>query len=265
MVYQHNIISDDQKVKLMRNIYFLYILFMTINSAQSAYEISSFEDLKKIGTLLPRTGDYIQTKDIYTSQTLFTPIPSFAGTYNGQDYNIYDLRLYRREIAGLFYVIENEGVVKNIGLVNCDALNGITGKNFGIINNCYTSGTISQNSGLVGENYGNIINSYSYSYVTGGSSVGGLVGTNIGEIYNCYSRSTVIGDSYNGSIAQQVGGLVGFNTGVIANCYSISTVEGEYNIGGLVGKNEGYILFSYCSGSNLFQEKGGGLVGGDYS
>jgi hypothetical protein len=63
----------------------------------------------------------------------------------------------------------------------------------------------------------------------GDDKVGGLIGLNIyGEILNCYSTSSVSGSS-------NVGGLAGVNQGTVSSCYSAGGVEGATDVGGLAG------------------------------
>ena len=92
-----------------------------------------------------------------------------------------------------------------------------------LIENCYTSGSVSSSNDNIGGLVGNlsvsstINSSYSNVGTTGAKNVGGLTGTNdASTINNCYSTGSV-----NGSIA---GGLVGNNsatTSVINKCFSI--------------------------------------------
>ena len=145
------------------------------------------------------------------------------GTFDGQGYEIRDLftdRPLERDV-GLFGVVDEGGVIKDIGAVNVT-----------VIGEYYIGG-------LVGRNRGTVSNSYSSGNVTGGQwGVGGLVGVNHGTVSNSYSTCNMIG---NGAI----GGLVGSNGFTVSNSYSTGDVTGSYDIGGLVGVNHGTVSNSY--------------------
>jgi hypothetical protein len=124
-------------------------------------------------------------------------IGGFRGTFDGQGHEIRDLFINRPDetYVGLFGVIDEGGVVQNIGVVNAD----VTG-NLGV-------------GGLLGYNDGTVSNSYSAGNVTGEGAVGGLVGVNAeGTVSDSYSAGNVTGD-------MGVGGLVGGSTGNVSNSY----------------------------------------------
>ncbi len=121
---------------------------------------------------------------------------------------------------GLFGAISGAGSeVKNLGVKSVTVrgangsggLGGLCGWNqYGRISNCYSSGVVtggytsSRLGGLCGENQGIIDDCYSSSSVTGTRNVGGLCGNNgSGSISKCYSSGQVTG-SY-------AGGLCGFS------------------------------------------------------
>jgi len=138
------------------------------------------------------------------------------GTFDGQGYDIRDLFTDRPDESdvGLFGVVDEGGVIKDIGAVNVT-----------VIGEYYVGG-------LVGRNRGTVSNSYSSGNVTGGQwGVGGLVGVNHGTVSNSYSTCNMIG---NGAI----GGLVGSNGFTVSNSYSTGDVAGSYDIGGLMGIND---------------------------
>jgi hypothetical protein len=91
--------------------------------------------------------------------------------------------------------------------------------------------------GLIGFTAGIVNNSYSTGTVTGDRCVGGLVGYNGGTdfaatVNSSYSTGTVTGSEW-------VGGLVGFNMEgcTVSHSYSIGSVIGNSSVGGLVGYN----------------------------
>ena len=207
-----------------------------------AFEVSTYEDLKKVGTGVDGwtlDADYIQTADIDASASHtenpdgsggyygFLPIGNYSNkfkrTYNGQGHKISNLYINRpdTDYIGLFGAINGE--VSNLGLVDADITGG------------------SRVGGLCGYTYyGTITNCYSTGNVTGSNNVGGLCGcNNLGTITNCYSTGSVTGS--------RAGGLCGYTYyGTITNCYSTGSVLGNYSIGGLCGiNNSGTITNCY--------------------
>jgi hypothetical protein len=142
---------------------------------------------------------------------LFTPhgptcCIGFAGTFDGQGYEIRDLFINRpdEDDVGLFkYVDRYYGIVEDIGVTNVTVIGGngvgglvgwndygLEGAN-GIISNSYSIGSATGNwgvGGLVGQNYenGTTVNSYSTGTVTGNYYVGGLVGSSGDTVINSF-------------------------------------------------------------------------------
>jgi hypothetical protein len=165
---------------------------------------------------------------------------SFAGTFDGQGYEIRDLFVNRPDQTriGLFGMIDFGAVVGNLGVVNVTVIGGLLV------------------GGLVGLNDGTISNSYSTGDVTGNDVVGGLVGRHSGgALHNCYSISSVTGET-------DVGGLVGRNEattvddsyceGTISNSYSGGNVTGHSSVGGLAGATDHHIMVqNYDSSASM--------------
>ena len=178
-------------------------------------------------------------------QPIGTDDGPFTGTFDGQEYEIRDLFIYRPDESGvgLFGAVEQSGVIENIGVTNATVIGR---NNFG---------------GLVGVNWGTVTNSYSTGSVIGVDDVGGLVGINIGTVSNSYSSSNV---TSNGEF---IGGLVGVSEGTVTNSYSTGNVTGNLGVGGLVGANgyrtPGTVSHSYSTGSVNGESFVGGLVGGN--
>ena len=200
---------------------------------------------------------------------------NFAGTFDGQGYEIRDLFIIRptESNLGLFGcvngTIENIGVAVNANLWgggNPSVVGGLVGANYGTVTNSYSTGSVAGYSdvgGLVGDNYGGTVsNCYFSGSVTGGNPVGGLVGGNFGGIVSySHSSGSVSGHSF-------AGGLVGMNSvlSTVSNSYSTGSVTGievplSGFLGGLVGYNCGTVSNSYSTGNVTGDEKVGGLVG----
>jgi len=177
-----------------------------------------------------------------------TAYTGFAGTFDGQGYEIRDLYINRpdEDRVGLFGET-HEAVIRDMGVVNVtvigkEAVGGLVATNVGTVSNCYCNGKVTGTAavgGLVGVNWGlaSVSNSYSTGNVTGVDGVGSLVGHNTGIVSNSRSAGNVTGND-------SVGGLVGWNymiedfMGAVSDSYSTGSVTGYSNVGGLVGWNE---------------------------
>jgi hypothetical protein len=192
----------------------------------------------------------------------------FIGSFDGQGYEIRDLFINRpdEDHVGLFGEVGQEGVTKDIGMVNvtvigADYVGSLVGHSEGSVSNSYSTGSVNgeENVGsLVGHNGGIVNNSHSSGSVLGDSRVGGLVGWNQATLSDSYSSCSVTGNS-------SVGGLVGDNwyyEGTVSNSYSTGSVTGRRWVGGLVGVNYyGSVTHSYSTGSVTGSSQIGGLVG----
>ena len=150
---------------------------------------------------------------------------SFQGSFNGDCHTITGLWIDRntKDSVGLFGYTNNNAIIENLGIVNCDVIGrafigGLVGFNVNsTINNCYVTGKVTGYTG----------------------TLGGLVGQNNNAVIsNCYATGTVVGENSSSN-----GGLVGANNNnaVIANCYAAGIVKGAQYVGGLVGYNRSII------------------------
>ena len=210
----------------------------------------------------------------WTTSTGWQPIGSntnrFSSIFEGNGHTISNLYINRVAEArlGLFSVVNTDGEVNNVGLLNVSvegsesSIGSVVGLNYGRITNSYATGAVTGTGddvgGLVGSNVGDITNSYTMGAVTGaGNDVGGLVGPNGGTITNSYATGAVTGIS-------GVGGLVSSNVGNITNSYATGVVAGNIGVGGLVGPNYGRITNSYATGVVTGGSLVGGLVGANF-
>ena len=145
--------------------------------------------------------------------------------------NVTNLDDRTSEASGLFAHVQEDSVIRNIGVINVD----ITGAhNVG---------------GLAASNEGEILNSYTTGRVSGKENVGGLVGVNRRIIRFSHSATEASGES-------RVGGLVGWNTegssgqeASITASFATANVTGGSEVGGLVGRNEeAHVAFTYAQG-----------------
>ena len=178
-------------------------------------------------------------------------------------------------LYGLFSQLHDEGVIKNVGLLDVSIransdVGSLVGENNGTIINSYvTSATIVGNQrigGLVGENRaGTIINSYATdATIVGGQRIGGLVGdNNNGDIISSFAYADVIGSTGG------MGGLVGVNFGDsnIIDTYAAGTVASTQTVtqvGGLFGvtSSAGSVIRNSYAISRVMPLTGSSQVGG---
>jgi len=190
----------------------------------------------------------------------------FSGTFDGQGYEIRDLHVNRWPDPGLFALVRNGGVIKDVHVRNATVTDGLPGGGLAADHpGCFRGAGLSASLDerlwgggiLVAENEGTVINCSAHGSVSVGSYVGGLVGINWG---------TVTDSSFTGSVTgwRQVGGLVGRNWGGRANvisCHTTANVTGELSVGGLVGLNRGTVDGSHSMGDVDGRWGVGGLVG----
>jgi len=203
-------------------------------SAGNPFIVDSWQTLQKVGTGTDGWGrdrHYRQTANIDMNGRTWTAIGRgggtsnhFRGSYNGGGYSISKLSLTITDgYQGFFGIIGSGGAVRNVALIDASInviglyIGGIAGLNYGTIENCYITGT-----------------------VTGSSHVGGIVGYNEGAVQNCYATCSVTG------IKDIVGGIVGSNLGTVTKCYATGYVGGSNNIGGIVGQNNTSSSVTYC-------------------
>ena len=174
----------------------------------------------------------------------WTPLPAYSAVFNGNGHTVNRLTISgARTHAGLFAVLDSNGFIRNLGIINPDIS---------------SSSSYASVGAIAGRNYGDI----TASYASGGairlnaarSRAGGLVGLNNGTIRAAWSSVPV--DAGAHPIAN-VGGLVGFHGGRITASYAIGTVaassaSAQYgrgtNVGGLTGHHsfDGRVTDSYC-------------------
>jgi hypothetical protein len=201
-------------------------------------------------------------------QPIGSPDDGFTGSFDAQGHEIKDLFIDRpdKDYVGLFGEVGQEGITKDIGLVDFTVIGGayvggLVGHIEGTATNCYAAGEVTGQEhvgALAGHNGGIVSNSHSSGSVIGDSRVGGLVGWNQATLSDSYSTCSVTGNS-------SVGGLVGDNwhyEGSVSNSYSTGNVTGGRRVGGLIGLNDyGSMTRSYSTGRVNGQSDVGGLVG----
>ncbi len=232
---------------------------LSCNSTCTGYELTADLDFDVAGSYASGT-----VSSAWTSGDGFPPIGEFTpgatptrspftGTFDGNRHTISNLQMDPTGTiaAGLFSLLGEGGVVRNVGLVAVE----VTGVN---------------NAGaVVGRSEGTVFATYATGTVTGQGGIGGLVGHQNGEgltteprVAASYSAVTVNSTSGAGN---NTGGLVGLNNvGDIIASYATGNVTGSTNaVGGLVGSHRASgsaVIASYSTGA-VTPPTGGGLIG----
>lgn len=220
----------------------------------------------------------LKNEDWYDYDKGWEPIGTseeiFTGSFDGQNFTIYNLFITRPEedYVGLFGYSEKSNIKNLLFYDVYPTGNNYVGSLLGACrNNCIISnihvltGTITGNSivgGLVGEiTDSQIDKSHTKTGINSTRDIaGGLVG---------YSENSIISECYASGWARLIdedstilGGLVGhLNNGSISNSHSFGDVSGGSVLGGLVALNEGGEI-SYCYSNVVVsgKEEVGGLV-----
>ena len=231
----------------------------------------------------------ILTADIDLAGTEWTPIPKFAGTFDGNGKTITGLTINQPSTnnIGLFASIKVEGTVKNLKLdkVNVTAnsnVGAIAGENRGTIENCSVSGSVTGSSdnscvgGIAGwHRVGTITDCHSSATVEGRAFVGGIAGQSDAMSYPasitaCYSTGSVTATKNNTTGYSFAGGVVGLNSNgaVLTACYATGDVKGDgERVGGVVGDNVvGTVTACYHATGSVNGASGttGGVAGRNY-
>ncbi|MFA5423775.1 MAG: hypothetical protein WC374_07965 [Phycisphaerae bacterium] len=158
---------------------------------------------------------------------------AFTGVFDGRGHVILNFSYSNisRIAAGLFGVIGDGGVVKNLGLEEPNVsgfmkVGGLTGSVFGTVEECWV--------------IGGTVDAYT---VSAGGLTGDISG---GALIDCYCVDTQV-DSFGG------GGLAGFNNGgFIVNSLAAAFVADESYCGSVVGEDSNgiYVGCFYDSGVN---------------
>lgn len=231
------------------------------------YQISDTSSLRQLSDGVKGGNNYTNTYFILTNNidmsgvTNFIPIGGwnsngtsysdtkyFKGNFNGNGKIISNLTILKdstvssNEYIGLFGLVEANGLVKNLGIVNArtrgyENVGTICGRiDNGTIENCYSTGLVGGNNivgGLIGNSDGGIVkNCYSTANVYGVTYVGGFAGNlYYANTQYCYSAGNVTGNTNTCAFGHATWGT---------NFYQYSMSESVLQ--GSIGNNAGYTL-----------------------
>lgn len=231
----------------------------------------------------------------------FTPIATFGGTFSGNGHTIRGLTITDAlSPAGLICTLQPTGRVEDLsveGTVTPSgdpvSTGGLVGENYGTIENCAFTGTVSggwATGGLVGENKasGVVRACRTGGTVDGENRTGGLVGCNLGVIEDCENTAYVNIESVDPAIdlsdldltfsldlstlsqfstahvATDTGGVTGYNAGTVAasrNTAAIGYPHIGYNTGGIAGRTSGQLVDCVNTGAVNGRKDVGGVAG----
>jgi len=197
-----------------------------------------------------------------------TTIHTYEGIFDGQNFTINGLCVKGGTNAGLFGIVGNSGVVKNISVQNGyfessgesdPSAAGIVALNNGQISNCHNSATVysARNAGgIAGTNHGDVSNCDNSGQITG-TITGGVTGNDSGILTDVVNTGNVSGG--------YAGGIAGGQSGSITKCSNSGSVRGSSYTGGIVGTSLAKITM--CSNQGVVVGVGdwlaytGGLIG----
>ena len=211
--------KDNEDYYLLSTVEDLYWFAEQVNSGNKAINGKLTKDITVNKNVLVN-GELNSNK--VSSFRSWTPIGNadnrYSGTFDGGNYKVSGLYLdTNTDYVGLFGWVDGSGKIQNVGVVDSylkggDLVGSVCGVNYGTLQNCYNTGS-----------------------VTGSNAVGGVCGNNSsgGTIQNCYNTGLV--DAY-----QTVGGVCGLDgstkASTLKNCYNIGSVTGEIHVGGVQGR-----------------------------
>lgn len=217
----------------------------------------------------------------------WTPIDTFAGTFDGDNHAIIGLYINTDEdCAALFEVVN--GTIKNLivkGSVSTTSFNGqvagIAVSNYGSVINCIFDGTVEcphcSAAGIASFNNGVIENCKVSGKIIGEHNVGGISGYSHGEFINCINEAEIIGWAPVGGIASaeyeskfinciNKGSITGKSyVDIYTNGSSeeITTIIESFSIGGIVGETDTASTIENCynTGAVSGNSEVGGIIG----
>ena len=233
--------------------------------------------------------------DVDLTGAEFEPIPTFGGTFRGQDHRITGLSLTGSgNVRGLFRYIQAGATVQDLTVEGAvspkdrqDDLGLLTGVNYGTVVNCSASGSVSGDNrigGLVGTNEtgGQLISCKFTGSVTGKHSAAGIAGENRGTLARCVNYGSVntrdledapktdytnlqqLNSMENAPVYTDIGGVAGLSDGTVQSCRNEGAVGYEHigcNIGGVAGRSSGWLDGCVNTGVVLGRKDVGGVVG----
>lgn len=237
----------------------------------------------------------VLVNDIDMSEVEFTGIPTFGGTFLGQNHVISGVKMeHEGSVVGFFRYLQKKAIVEGLTIKGSyifegshSAIGGFVGNNAGSIYNCNFEGVVAgaeQIGGFAGINAttGLIENCTVSGTIYGNHFVGGFAGENKGVVRKCTNTAEVntksvqnsvdleditidsVMNTENASTTTDIGGIAGGNRGVIRGCVNKGVVGYQkmgYNIGGIAGTQNGFVVDCENYGEVYGRKEVGGIVG----
>ena len=240
------------------------------------------------------------TADLDLTDSGFSPISYFAGTFRGNSHTIFGLSIGGDgSRQGLFRRTSASAVISDLrvqGSVTPGGtgmyVGGVVGENSGKLTGCHFEGSISgieAVGGVVGRNTasGQVQSCGFHGEIHGEHQIGGIVGWNEGSVSACTNDGAVNTvpvtpqeqqmDLFNLSLLDvssvtsddfldltDIGGICGENGGVVSACRNSGAVgypNTAYNVGGIVGKSSGFVTGCENTGAVQGRKDVGGIAG----
>lgn len=247
--------------------------------------IASYEDLVKFSNAIRKNPEHYTVVDLTLINNInatgkdawtqgigsLTDKIYYNGTFEGGGYCIFGMDVSTDGEAGLFEVIGEEGVVRNLFLFDCDwqvhslGGGGVASINYGRIEHC-VNGINLTNGVYIRPKTGEIVSLKEYNSFVDSNYAGGIVGINYGTVYACRSAAEVQALYY-------AGGIVGSNRGTISNCAANGKVSSSawshdkyshYGAGGICAENDVLVEGGYSSATVSSEDCSGNITGLQY-
>lgn len=185
-------------------------------TSSDPYQIETCQQLQDMNTDLSASYELIgdvDCSDFSGFSSVGDSGTPFSGVLDGRGYVVESLTIDEgsSNYVGLIGFLDNDGVVKNIGVVNVDVsgdynVGGVVGQNgetSTALKDSYSTGNVSGNGdvgGVVGDNQADADRCYSTATITSGGDAGGFAGSNGAKIYQSYSKDAFVGYNYYGTV-----------------------------------------------------------------
>lgn len=210
-----------------------YALYDGSGTQADPYRVKTAVDFNNI--VYNPTACYKLVNDINFGEKALSAICTeqapFVGTIDGNSYKVIGATITSyNAVVGLVPVIGQTGKVKNltvdITITSGKTAGGIAAINYGTIENCVVSGTISP----------------VYNVTSTALNAAGIAAYNYGKIDKCINNATI--NPQNNMNITYAGGIVATNSGNISGCGNNGAVSATY-AGGIAAYTTSSISYSY--------------------
>lgn len=215
--------------------------------------------------------------DLDLSGAEFTPIPTFGGTFLGQNHTISGLRISAAgSVQGLFRYVQPGGVIQDLTVQGAVApsgtrstVGGIVGDNSGTLQNCAFRGTVQGESmvgGVAGRNSasGQIIGCSAAGAVSGENATGGIAGRSLGLLMKCENSAGVNLTQSESQVDLMDVDAAALEQRASADEEAYQLLNGCFDTGGVVGWSSGVVQSCANTGAVGYPHVGyntGGIAG----